>query len=189
MSLIFVEDLKPIKMKNVIIQSVLKTDILEAQFQAVQEWLNEIDCINCGGCGISAYAMFLWLKKNNMLTEDVKIVFLHHYYSASDFATNQDFYLQGVGKPVAPEHVVLYRNGKYIDSGGVYTNANEYSFKLDISIEKAEDFLVNSLNDDNWNRWFKRPHQVARIERKLGISFRADMRRVNKSWELETTSN
>jgi hypothetical protein len=176
-------------MKNVTIQSVLEPDFLEAQFQAVQEWLNEIDCINAGVCGISAYAMFLWLKKNNMLTDDVKVVFLHHYYSANDFATNQDFYLYGVGSPVAPEHVVLMRKGVMVDSSGVFTKADQYDYNLAVSIEKAEDFLVNSLNDNNWNSWFDRPHQVSRIERKLGISFRADMRRVNKSWELETTSN
>jgi hypothetical protein len=176
-------------MKNVTIQSVLETDFLEAQFKAVQEYLNKIDCINAGGCGISAYAMFLWLQKNNMLKEDVKVVFLHHYYSASDFATNQDFYLYGVGSPVAPEHVVLMRNGVMIDSTGVFTKANDYDYNLAVSIDKAEDFLVNSLNDNNWNSWFDRPNIVPMIEKDLGISFRADMRRQNKSWELETTSN
>lgn len=176
-------------MKNVTIQSAVQTDFLEAQFKAVQEWLNEIDCINAGGCGISAYAMFLWLQKNNMLTDDFKVVFLHHYYSASDYVNNQDFYLYGVGSPVAPEHVVLMRNGVMIDSSGVFRTANNYDYSLAVSIEKAEDFLVNSLNDDNWNSWFDRPHQVSRIERKLGISFRADMRRQSKSWEIETTLN
>lgn len=176
-------------MKNVTIQSVTETDFLEAQFKAVQEYLNEIDCINYGGCGLSAYAMFLWLQKNNMLTEDTQIVFLHHSYSERDFQTNQSFYLQGVGNPVAPEHVVIYRNGKYIDSSGVYTRANEYSFKLAVSLEKAENFLVNSLNDDNWNSWFDRPCVAPMIEKELGITFRADMRRENKSWELETSSN
>jgi hypothetical protein len=176
-------------MKNVTIQSVLETDFLEAQFQAVQNFLNEIPNINRGGCGLSAYAMYLWLRKNSMLTEDIQIVFLHYGYSKSDFHTNQSFYLQGVGKPVAPEHVVINRNGKYIDSNGVYTRANGYSFKLSVSLEKAEDFLVNSLNDDDWNSSFERPCVVPMIEKELGITFRADMRRVNKSWELETTSN
>lgn len=176
-------------MKNVTIQSVTETDFLEAQFKAVQDFLNEIPAINYGGCGLSAYAMFLWLQKNNMLTEDTQIVFLHHSYSERDFQTNQSFYLQGVGNPVAPEHVVIYRNGKYIDSSGVYTRANEYSFKLAVSLEKAENFLVNSLNDDNWNSWFNRPCVAPMIEKELGITFRADMRRENKSWELETSSN
>lgn len=176
-------------MKNVSIQSVTETDFLEAQFKAVQEYLNEIDCINYGGCGLSAYAMFLWLRKNDMLTEDTQIVYLHHGYSESDFHTNQSFYLQGVGKPVAPEHVVIYRKGKYIDSSGVYTRANEYSFKLGIAIDKAEDFLVNSLNDDNWNSWFNRPCYAPQIEKELGIVFRADMRRERKSWDLEEQLN
>jgi hypothetical protein len=176
-------------MKNVTIQSVIEPDFLEAQFQAVQNYLNKIDCINAGGCGISAYAMFLWLQKNNMLTEDVKVVFLHHSYSASDFATNQDFYLHGVGSPVAPEHVVLMKNGVMIDSTGVFNKANNYDYNLAVSIDKAEDFLVKSLNDNNWNSWFDRPNIAPRIEKDLGISFRADMRRKNKSWELETTSN
>lgn len=176
-------------MKNVTIQSVTETDFLEAQFKAVQDFLNEIPAINYGGCGLSAYAMFLWLQKNNMLTEDTQIVFLHHSYSERDFQTNQSFYLQGVGNPVAPEHVVIYRNGKYIDSSGVYTRANEYSFKLAVSLDRAENFLVNSLNDNNWNSWFNRPCVAPMIEKELGITFRADMRRENKSWELETSSN
>ena len=176
-------------MKNVTIQSVLGLDFLEAQFKAVQDYLNKIDCINAGGCGISAYAMFLWLQKNSMLTDNVKIVFLHHSYSASDFATNQDFYLHGVGSPVAPEHVVLMRNGIMIDSTGVFSKANNYDYTLAVSIEKAEDFLVNSLNDDSWNISFDRPSIAPMIEKELGITFRADMRRVNKSWELETTLN
>ena len=176
-------------MKNVTIQSVLGLDFLEAQFKAVQDYLNKIDCINAGGCGISAYAMFLWLQKNSMLTDNVKIVFLHHSYSASDFATNQDFYLHGVGSPVAPEHVVLMRNGIMIDSTGVFSKANNYDYTLAVSIEKAEDFLVNSLNDDSWNSSFDRPSIAPMIEKELGITFRADMRRVNKSWELETTLN
>lgn len=176
-------------MKNVTIQSVTETDFLEAQFKAVQDFLNEIPAINYGGCGLSAYAMFLWLQKNNMLTEDTQIVFLHHSYSERDFQTNQSFYLQGVGNPVAPEHVVIYRNGKYIDSSGVYHRVNKFSFKLAVSLDKAENFLVNSLNDNNWNSWFNRPYVAPMIEKELGITFRADMRRKNKSWELETASN
>jgi hypothetical protein len=176
-------------MKKVEIKSVLETDFLEAQFQAVQEYLDSIETINWGGCGISAYAMFLWLQKNNMLTEDTKVVFLHHSYSGNDFQTNQSFYLQGVGKPVAPEHVALIRNGVMIDSSGEYKRVNEYAYHLSVSIDKAEDFLVNSLNDNNWNSWFDRPTIVPMIEKYLGISFRADMRRLNKSWELEEQSN
>lgn len=175
-------------MKNVTIQSVLETDFLEAQFQVVQEYLNNIEAINWGGCGISAYAMFLWLQKNDMFTEDVKVVFLHHSYSGKDFQTNQSFYLQGVGKPVAPEHVALMRNGVIIDSSGAYKKANDYAYQLTVSINKAEDFLVNSLNDNNWNSMFNRPSIVPKIEKELGITFRADMRRANKSWELETAS-
>lgn len=172
-------------MKNVTIKSVLENDFLEAQFQAVQDFLNEIPAINCGGCGVSVYAMFLWLQKNNMLTDDVKIVFLHHSYSAKDFKTNQSFYLQGVGNPVAPEHVVLMRKGVMLDSSGVYVEANNYSYSLTVSLDKIEDFLVYSLNDDSWNSWFERPLVVPMIEKELGITFRADMRREKKSWDLK----
>jgi hypothetical protein len=176
-------------MKKVEIKSVLEPDFLEAQFQAVQDYLQDVDCINYGGCGISAYAMFLWLQKSNMLTEDVKVVFLHFSTSKKDFQTNQSFYLQGQGNPVAPEHVVLMKNGVMIDSSGVYKKINNYAYQLSVSIEKAEDFLVNSLNSDSWNNMFDRPIVVPIIEKDLGISFRADMRRQNKSWDLETTSN
>jgi hypothetical protein len=176
-------------MKKVEIKSVLEPDFLEAQFQAVQDYLQDVNFINYGGCGISAYAMFLWLQKSNMLTEDVKVVFLHFSTSKKDFQTNQSFYLQGQGNPVAPEHVVLMKNGVMIDSSGVYKKINNYAYQLSVSIEKAEDFLVNSLNSDSWNNMFDRPIVVPIIEKDLGISFRADMRRQNKSWDLETTSN
>jgi hypothetical protein len=176
-------------MKKVEIKSVLEPDFLEAQFQAVQDYLQDVNFINYGGCGISAYAMFLWLQKSNMLTEDVKVVFLHFSTSKKDFQTNQSFYLQGQGNPVAPEHVVLMKNGVMIDSSGIYKKINNYAYQLSVSIEKAEDFLVNSLNSDSWNNMFDRPIVVPIIEKDLGISFRADMRRQNKSWDLETTSN
>ena len=81
------------------------------------------------------------------------------------------------------------RNGVMIDSTGVFTKANDYDYNLAVSIEKAEDFLVKSLNDNNWNSWFDRPSIVPMIEKELGITFRADMRRESKSWELETTLN
>jgi hypothetical protein len=176
-------------MKNVQVKSVLETDFLEAQFQAVQDFLDEVPNINRGGCGVSVYAMFLWLQKNNMLTDDTKIIFLHHSYSTKDFETNQSFYLQGVGNPVAPEHVVLMRNGVILDSSGVYIESNNYSYSLTVSLDKIEDFLVYSLNDDNWNSMFERPCVIPMLEKELGITFRADMRREKKSWDLKTTSN
>jgi hypothetical protein len=81
------------------------------------------------------------------------------------------------------------RNGVMVDSSGVFTKTNDYDYNLAVSIDKAEDFLVNSLNDDNWNSWFDRPSVVPMIEKDLGIVFRTDMRRQSKSWEIETILN
>jgi len=34
-------------------------------FEDVQEAINQVPCINRGGCGIAALAMARWIKKNN----------------------------------------------------------------------------------------------------------------------------
>ena len=111
----------------------------------------------------------LYCPEANQSTLPAKFENLHKDYSSSDFVNNQDFYLYGVGSPVAPEHVVLMRNGVMVDSSGVFTKTNDYDYNLAVSIDKAEDFLVNSLNDDNWNSWFDRPSVVPMIEKDLGI--------------------
>jgi hypothetical protein len=41
------------------------------------------------------------------------------------------------------------------------------------------------LNDDNWNSMFERPCVIPILEKELGITFRADMRREKKSWDLK----
>lgn len=149
----------------------------------VRNFLDTLPNINAGGCGISAYAMYLWLKERNMLTKDFRFVFLHCSYSKEDYLHNKQVLQEEESseKPVAPEHVGVHFNGKLIDSSGL-VKINKYKMFLDIPLEKAEDYIINSLNTNNWNSMFNRPNMVKIIEKELNISFRRDMRRENKSY-------
>lgn len=149
----------------------------------VRNFLDALPNINAGGCGVAAYAMYLWLRDRNMLTKDFRFVFLHCGYSKDEYLHNKQVLEEedSIERPVAPEHVGVQFNGKLIDSSGV-VRTSEYKMFLDIPLEKAEDYIINSLNTNNWNSWFNRPEVVKIIERELGISFRRDMRRENKSY-------
>jgi hypothetical protein len=110
-------------------------------------------------------------------------VFLHHYYSKTDFLSNKRVLEEGEGKISAPEHVAIKFNGKVVDSQG-RVSKDKFDYLLEIPLDKAEDYLVGSLNTDDWNSMFDRPMFTAIIEKELGITFRADLRRDNKSWEV-----
>jgi len=172
-------------MRSVIVQGlsginrVFKYD----KFQNVRNFLDALPNINCGGCGISTYAMYLWLKKENQLPKDFKVVFLHHYYSKTDFLSNKRVLEEGEGKISAPEHVAVNYKGQVLDSQGRISKGR-FDYLLEIPLDKAEDYLVGSLNTDDWNSMFDRPMFTAIIEKELGITFRADLRRNNKSWEV-----
>jgi hypothetical protein len=149
----------------------------------VRNFLDALPNINAGGCGISAYAMYLWLKERNMLTKDFRFVFLHFGSSKDDYLHNKQVLQEeeSYEKPVAPEHVGVQFNGKLIDSSGL-VKIDNYNLFLDIPLEKAEDYIINSLNTNGWNSSFERPDVVKIIEGELNISFRRDMRREKKSY-------
>lgn len=150
----------------------------------VMNFLSALPFINAGGCGVSAYAMYLWLKKENLLTDKFKFVFLHYDYSSDNFSSNKSVLDNGNGRLYAPEHVGVRYKNKVIDCNGIIDTDN-FSLFLEIPLEKAEDYLINSLNTDDWNFCFDRPKYIKVIEKELGINFRADLRREGKSWEVK----
>jgi hypothetical protein len=150
------------------------------KLKETRRFLDALPCINYGGCGISAYAMYLWLKKENQLPEDFKFIFLHYPSSKKSFLNNKRVLEEGNGQVIAPEHVAIKYNGKILDSSGT-VDIDIFSLFFEIPLEKAEDYLINSLNTNDWNSMFDRPNIIPIIEKELGISFRADLRRKNKS--------
>ncbi len=119
-------------------------------FKNVRKYLNSVEDINMGGCGISALAMYRWLKKNNKLPENTKFAFL--YNSKYDFTSNSEINKGNKnGLPVAPYHAVLFHNRKYIDCRGKI-NVNEYNYKQMIN---NEEFIKKAVNNIlKWNKTF-----------------------------------
>ncbi len=128
----------------------------------VQEYLETIPSINRGGCGISALAIFRWLKLNNE-NDDTKFVFL--YNQKSDYLNNKKVLKGQDGNPSVPGHCCLLYDGKFIDSAGKYDISN-YSW---LQIIDEEEFITKSLNEqDSWNHSFDREY-IKQIEAKLKI--------------------
>jgi hypothetical protein len=117
-------------------------------FEDVKDYLKSIPYINMGGCALSAYAMFLWLKKNNQLPKKFKFVFL----SDGEYADNARVIKTKKGNAKACGHVVIKINGQMMDCRGFYTN-----YQYDKFIEftpRREWFIINALNNGDWAKYF-----------------------------------
>lgn len=131
----------------------------------VQNFLSKIECINYGGCGISALAMYRWLKKHGKVTEQTAFYYLENdedrYNNNREYNTNKEITL------VAPYHVVLYHNDQTIDCDG-FKPIGGYKYHI---LEKSEEFLIKMINNINsWNNMFSRKENVKNIAKILGIN-------------------
>lgn len=133
-------------------------------FEQVQEYLSVIPYINYGGCGVSALAMYRWLKKNNQL-KHTKFVYLYCKNSEDTYIKNQQVLKDELNNPLAPSHIVLLHNDKEIDVE--FESTTVYYFK---HIVEEERFVVKTVNTlESWNPDFNRKVYVRLIEKKLGI--------------------
>lgn len=144
----------------------------------VLEFLNTIEYINEGGCGFSAYAIYLWLKKENKLPEDFEIVYL--YWNKQDYKYNQRFISGEESTATSCTHACIYMNKKYFDSeGSVDIDDTFYRAIMSITPSIIDIFMQSSLEDEYiWNPRFDREYYVPIIEEKLGINFNIKLRSI-----------
>lgn len=130
--------------------------------EEVIDYLDSIPAINSGGCGISALAMFRWLKKYKLL-KNTKFVYIH--YSQDGYDDNCQAMRNG-SRLFAPPHCVLEHDGILIDSGGEldFLEFREYTLTI-----KDERIIVVSINSGDWNEGFDRNEWVPKIEKRLDI--------------------
>jgi hypothetical protein len=134
----------------------------------VKEFLNDVDYINSGGCGVAALAMYRWMEKNNMLKGNETFTFL---YVSNDnfFYDNNEKYFKGKEQLIiAPAHVVLNIDGEYIDSTSRSMERFQYHYPRKHE-NVTEEELLKSLNDPHWNDLFERDCDVPFIADELGI--------------------
>lgn len=133
----------------------------------VMGFLNEIPYINSGGCAIASLAMYRWLKNNNMLKEDTMFVYLY-FYKSDSYEQNCLAINEGT-TPSSCSHTVLWHDGFYIDSKGLYSKSELYKKDYQYFLEiHNEYFIVNSINGGNWNDSFERSW-IEEIQNELGI--------------------
>jgi hypothetical protein len=133
-------------------------------FEDVRKFLNSIEDINCGGCGVSALSMYRWLKKHNQL-DDTKIVLMYDSCEKQEYLNNKKVLRQKDGVPIAPSHCCICQDGEFVDSTDKLKIA-EYKW---FQIINEEDFLRKVIVEGQyWNSMFDRKN-IKIIEDKLEI--------------------
>ena len=152
-------------MKNLI--SIFNNSEPNESFEDVREFLSNISCINCGGCGLSALVMYRWLKKYNKLEEGTKILFLDN--DENNHLNNKECMSNKQGVLKAPSHIVIALKDTYvIDCEHIQYNIG---LRYDYILEVAENYLVECLNNlKSWNNMFDRNEAISNIENKLHIN-------------------
>ncbi|MFA5207385.1 MAG: hypothetical protein WC428_01895 [Candidatus Paceibacterota bacterium] len=134
-------------------------------FEEVRNYLNNIDSINRGGCGISALSMYRWLKKHGQTTEHTAFYFLDN--DSSNHENNQEYFTNKEVVLRASSHIVLLHNDQTIDSTGFHS-INDYDYNF---LEKSEEYLLAMINNVwTWNYKFERKAHVKNIAKTLGIN-------------------
>ena len=131
----------------------------------VREFLSGIPCINEGGCGIAALAMYRWLKKNHTSEEMSKIKFVYIEWDDDSVYEHNERFNDGYWLD-APTHCVLLYKGNYIDSNGDvdFDKWGDYTFEIN-----DESVIVDSIINGCWNSMFDREKWIPIIEKELGI--------------------
>lgn len=137
------------------------------QLRKICKILDEVENINCGGCGISALAMYRALHKLDK-TIKPRFAYLYYEYERADFEHNAKAYANNeLDDLCVPSHVVFEFNGKLWDSTG---RVNKYPIvQRNINL-KALMATINNV--DKWNTWFDRKEEIPLIESNLQIKLR-----------------
>ena len=140
----------------------------------VRNWLDDIDGINAGGCGLAALAMFRWLQKEQKLMGNESFTYL--YQSKDYFYTSNSTYLKdkSIGHFNSCCHIMFCYEGINYDS-----NSNRISDSYPVKHEGiTESLLVEALNFGGWNCEFNRRYYLPIIEERLDIDL-SDVSRGN----------
>ena len=135
-------------------REIKKWNVFKA-LNKVRHDLNEIENINRGGCGLSAYVMGCILEREGLVWEkDFDVVFV--YCSNTDFNHNSLNMNMGMAG-TAPQHCGIRLFGEFLDcSEDMHGYIKKYDCKYKHSVSK--DFLVKTIKDKgaDWNALFNR---------------------------------
>ena len=131
----------------------------------VRKVLSKIPDINHGGCGIATLTMYRWLKENNLLDEDTKIIFLYND-DEGRYARNQRAVQKECPQDLTvPTHCALYYKGRIIDSERKISDTDYYHQQI-ISNSVYLERIIEKANE--WNHAFDRKF-VSKIAMRTGV--------------------
>jgi hypothetical protein len=143
--------------------------MIASDLKRVTEVLNRVPSISHGGCGVSALAIYRWLKKNNQ-HKDVKFLFMYCYWAKSEFDINERRLNDGHTALWVPQHIGLVVNKKVVDSFGVNDEPfDDFHYFHVIGSEEQVLKTINTPYGNGWNDDFDRRSNLSRIEELLGI--------------------
>lgn len=129
------------------------------KFRALRALLSKIPNINHGGCAIAALAMYQVGKEVGM---NVQIMYLYDHESDSDFQNNR-YAIYGLAPISECCHAICVVDNTALDSR-YEISTSIYPYKHFV----PEEFVINSLKEDIWNKQFDRNLWLPRIEMFLG---------------------
>lgn len=122
-------------------------------FDEVRNYLDSVEEINAGGCGVAALAMYRWLKKMNLLKGDEYFVFCFSSKHAQNYKNNKRFLDLDSLVADSASHIYLNYGGWCYDS---YDKIKYVCYTT--YLEVTEEHLLNSLNFGGWNSTFDRKY-------------------------------
>ena len=164
-------------MKKVNIRTVRKDLKLNNLINA----LDNVEDINCGGCGYSVYVLYKYIKKNYNI--NVKIIMGNSIHNKRIY----DRYRKIADYKEVGSHYYLKIGKTYIDSNGFQfrdTNcqfkAKLYEFQLEISLSHLEKLLI--LPYGHWNPTFEGHDEVANIASEYEIEIQHLINIMNEAY-------
>lgn len=133
------------------------------QIDEVRSFLDSIDSINEGGCGIAALALKKVAESSGIEFKGFAFLYRDEWSLANNRSSIENGY-----DPEAPYHVIVNINGVWMDSEKEFDSEDLDEYYVDYDITELD--LERCLeNIDTWNSNFDRISQVPRIEKKLKL--------------------
>lgn len=140
----------------------------------VRKWLSSLPDWDSGGCGVVAFAIYLWMKNQGKDMSTFKIIYKHRSSDGYDYRNNKK-YMEGDIDTTLEScyHVLIEYKGKVFDARDEGKDCLGFHFydEVVINSDMVEKFMRKSLNEGCWNQRFQRDKYLPKIEKRLKINF------------------
>lgn len=139
------------------------------KLQDALEYLDSIWSINCGGCGISALAIYRWCKAHDIEVSERPFVFLNDDEWENE--RNEERLTSGnLDAIIIPNHIAIELDGTLHDSTGELDWYPDDWSALDYHLNEAELLAaINTSQPRAWNSDFNREKHIPKIVAQLEI--------------------